>query len=100
MKFPKAFDKLLRQFDQDFGIEGGTLDEILHPRIATLSDAERREVRQFLDNLLSKPFDVAEVVRLWQESPAQVGVVDAERRMPSALADIRDSIVRYRGWRF
>ncbi len=47
MKFPKAFDKLLRQFDQDFGIEGGTLDEILHPRIATLSDAERLKVRGF-----------------------------------------------------
>ena len=97
MEFPKAFNKLLRQIDEEFFVKGGTWEESLQPKMEHLSESERFEVRQFLGDRVSGPFDVAEVERLLQKSGAQLGVANAEEAMPSVLADIRGAIVRYRG---
>lgn len=67
------------------------------PCLGFLTEAERLEVRHFLDGLLSAPFDVAEVERLWQKSGAQIGVSNADEAMPFVLAEIRDVFVNYRG---
>lgn len=72
MEIPKAFDKVTLWFHQDFDIIETPMPEYITTPISQLDQAERRELKLFLDELLSGRHGVEELQRIWFESSADI----------------------------
>jgi len=90
MQFPREFNNLLSEFHVDF-FRGRSPEEAVQSALIHIGEKQREIVKQFLDKLLSEPYDVEELHRLWWASPADIAPSTAWE-MPAMLKLIRDQI--------
>jgi hypothetical protein len=90
MQFPEAFNNLLRQFHLEF-FRDRTPEEAITSALMGIGRRQCAEIAHFLDDLMSKPYDVDQVMRLMWESPADIAPTDASQ-IPHILRLIRELI--------
>lgn len=72
MDIPQAFDKVTLWFHQDLDVVETPLPEYMMTPISQLDQAERRELKLFLDELLSGRHSAEELQRVWFKSNADI----------------------------
>ena len=89
MRLPEIFKTMTLAFYQDAGLDGMTDADLIDFAVEQVMfepEADKDELRSFLDSLLAAPAEVREEV--WWASPADVIMSDPER-LKSVLREIR-----------
>jgi hypothetical protein len=97
MVIPEVFKDLCRLFHQDVILIYSVPEQMIADSLEQmrdgghLNDERKRVLRQFLDELLSGRHTHAEILQIWEETPADIAFSKGERLL-AFLRLIRDDL--------
>jgi len=72
MQVPSSLEVVARQFHQDVALFYSSAESMINDAVQSISLEQRKELRTFLEELLSGRHSVDEIVKVWDRTPSAI----------------------------